>query len=99
MRAQTCIQCQEAITNPICPDCIEKEIIAWLNDKAPALIPSIENKGNESVTAWVTRCIVCNNKMGLCGHCYTKDVVEIIRNNKNRMLEEEFVNLFNFELG
>ena len=99
MRAQTCIECQEAITNPICPDCIEKEVVAWLNDRYPTLIPSVQGRGHDTMMNWVTECIVCGNKMSLCGHCYTKEILSIIKLNNKRQLEEDFVSAFNFEIG
>ena len=97
MRPQTCIGCHEDVTNPICPACLEKEIVTWLSERKPDLVPCITGASNEITGAWVTYCIVCGDKMGICGHCFTKEIIEVIRQ-KAPELEDEFLLLFNFKL-
>ena len=97
MRPQTCIGCHEAITNPICPGCLENEIVTWLSERRPELVRYIEGASTNLTNDWVTYCIVCGSQMGVCGHCFTKEVLEAVRE-QSPDLEEEFLLLFNFEL-
>ena len=98
MTPQMCLVCEEDITNPICPDCIEKEICAWLSERDPELIPSVKSKGNDALTRWVTNCIICGKNMGICGHCFSKEVLEVINNRNDKHLTNDFISFFNFEL-
>jgi len=97
MRPQTCIACQEAITNPICPECLEREIEAWLVEKKPYIVPYLYGLSDNFMRSWVTMCIICGNRMGVCGHCYTKDILDVLRR-KAPELEEQFLLMFNFQI-
>ncbi|MBU0666773.1 MAG: hypothetical protein ABIC91_06550 [Nanoarchaeota archaeon] len=70
-----CKICQEAATNPICPDCIEKEIAAWLIETRPDLVPGLQRKTDELYDgSGETKCIICNQNVGVCSYCYTKEI-------------------------
>lgn len=85
-----CLVCNEVISNPICPNCINKEIKDWLAERKIELID--DNNGIGS-----TKCIICGNSMDICPSCYTNDIYDIIKK-KHPSLKHEFKNYFNFEL-
>lgn len=87
MQTQMCIACQEAITNPICPGCVEKEINAWLYEKDQALIKTPFHKVNYRST----RCIICSDQTDLCSYCFAKDTLESI---KDKKVASEFAKTF-----
>ena len=85
-----CIICDEVISNPICPACINKELRDWLMDIKLDLIES------NSVTA-TTQCVICGNDMSICPSCYTSEIYEMLRE-KDPKIKHEFRTFFNFQL-
>ena len=94
-----CIVCNEAITNPICPECLRKEMQYWVFDKNPLLAGLFENKINFRTESYEegTVCIFCGRKMNMCAHCFCSDALELIKD-KSYELGKEFEEQFNFEL-
>jgi len=94
-----CVVCDEAITNPICQECIGKEIQYWVFDRDPSLTWLFENKGNFRTESYEegTICIFCGRKMNMCAHCFCSDILELIKD-KNTEIGKEFEEHFNFEL-
>ena len=97
---EKCVICQEAITNPICPACLQREVAHWLADKKPALVAGLRSYtevfstyGHKGV-----RCIICGSDMKICAHCFCKDIYDFL---KAEILEntEDFVTSFNFDLN
>ncbi|MFT4297821.1 MAG: hypothetical protein ACMXX5_01380 [Candidatus Woesearchaeota archaeon] len=98
---QKCVICEEAITNPICPSCLERQVVHWVGELKPSLIPMLREIG-ESVTAFThanTGCIVCGDDMNVCPHCYCKELYDWLKENEHFKLAEEFLKHFNFELN
>ena len=61
----SCTLCKEIITNPICPDCVQREIVAWLRDNDASQIDNAKDLALLfSTTAYNSTCIVCNRKRG-----------------------------------
>ncbi len=96
-RDEVCVICAEVITNPICVDCLEREMEHWLMDKKPKLVSLIRDttKSFKSYTHYVTTCIICGNNMNVCVHCYAKEISEFIGSNR---LTKEFLTQFNYNL-
>lgn len=44
-----------------------------------------------------TACISCGKKMGLCAHCFSKEIYEFIEESSPR-LAKEFISRFDFDL-
>jgi hypothetical protein len=89
--ANRCVECDEIIANPICSDCLAKKIkimVSEHDEKLAEMISSTKIGGN-------TICIRCNNEMGLCAHCFTKEIYELLKEN-NVTLAEKFKARFNF---
>ena len=85
-----CLVCNEVISNPICPECINKEIRDWLVEKKIELIENNTGLGS-------TKCIICGKPTAICPSCYTSEIYSIVRK-KYPNLEKQFKTYFNFEL-
>ncbi|NQV91082.1 hypothetical protein HQ489_01270 [Candidatus Woesearchaeota archaeon] len=95
MRAITscCVQCEQAITNPICASCLSEEMYILVHESRPDLAQHIVgfHYGGE------VQCIKCHQGMSLCAHCFSKDIYEFIKEH-DPTLAKEFVNRFDFDL-
>ncbi len=90
----SCRECDEVITNPLCPGCVARGVEQWALIWMPELIPRLQI-GQSFGTG--THCIICNRDMGVCAHCYSKEIYEMIMQAVPE-LGEEFLQSFNFEL-
>ena len=88
-----CVECNDTISNPVCPDCLAKQIKVVLEEIAPQL----SNKVIRGDIEGETRCLSCGNKMGLCAHCYCMDVYQQLAE-KDEEVAEEFLSRFDFDL-
>ncbi len=88
-----CIDCTEIISNPICSDCLGQQMKQVLSEIDPALADKILTNN----FAGDTHCIQCGNEMGLCAHCFSKDVYEQIKD-LNEKAAEEFLARFDYDL-
>ena len=94
----SCIHCNQVITNPVCPHCLEKSIVDWLSQNKPALRNNIKNIKKEFITGIEeTNCILCGRLMNLCSYCYTAEVFDLLKEKAPELIEE-FVAFFNFDL-
>jgi hypothetical protein len=93
-----CVMCEEAITNPICPSCLQQGVQQWLMEQQRNdLVSEIEeltvgvfaNNGDAF-------CIKCDNLMSLCAYCYTKEVFHVVK--KHPKLLALYVDYFNYDL-
>ncbi len=99
-----CVECDEAIYNPICPSCLVKEISVWLK-KYPRLWRKVIIELNRYITQALrlyksaTKCVACgNNTTFLCPYCFTAYTLQVLKNNKaSKIVLREFVELFNFD--
>ena len=89
-----CVICQEAITNPICPECLAKEIKTWLREKKPIWINSVTEPKD---FGYGSKCIFCGRGMSICAHCYSYDFYEYLLETDPE-LAEEFVEYFNYDI-
>jgi hypothetical protein len=96
---EKCVICQEAITNPICPECLQKEIEQWLVDKNKSLVPKLRSYASvyRAFRHAGTGCIICGSDMKVCAHCYCKDIYELFSDELEDA--EDFLFSFNFELN
>jgi len=105
LEASLCDICSNAITNPICPYCLNEELEAWLTlypHLREELMPRIkkflaaieDNRLSES-----TRCIKCLNKRAaVCPYCFTERVLYELKNiGSSGYVIKEFFMFFNFD--
>jgi hypothetical protein len=96
---ERCVICQEAITNPICQDCLQKEIEHWLADIKPSLVPKLRDYtrifayGHKCIS-----CVICGRNMNICAHCFCEDIYELLKYELGRNAEN-FLSSFNFDLN
>jgi len=90
----SCTMCKEVITNPICPDCVQREIVAWLRDNDPSQIDNAKDVAMLfTTTTYSSTCIVCNRKMGVCPFCTTFQTKDLLNLNT-----EDFDDTFGLRL-
>ncbi|MBU0457474.1 MAG: hypothetical protein ABH824_07435 [Nanoarchaeota archaeon] len=88
-----CVECDDVITNPLCTSCLAERMAMVVKEQDSELakeIKSIEIEGD-------TTCIFCGKKMGLCAHCFSKDIYEFLLEN-NPKIAEDFISQFDFDL-
>jgi len=88
-----CIECDEAISNPICTECLARrmrEVVGESNLKLARSIKGIPTQGG-------TSCIFCGKEVGVCAHCFSRDVYEFLQE-KNQRLAKLFQSQFDFNL-
>lgn len=95
MRAMgsACVECDEIITNPLCPQCLVQEMVVQIGEQDSCLAHTIYGFDISGDTT----CISCHKPMGICVYCCSKDVYEYLRE-KNQLLAKEFLSRFDFEL-
>jgi len=91
--------CEEPITNPVCPSCLQEGVQQWLLEQREEPLAEQVSELTRSVFANMggTFCIKCDSCMSLCAYCYTKEVFDVIK--QHPRLVEEYLVYFNFDLG
>lgn len=93
-----CLVCKGVIMSPVCPDCLEKQVLVWLSETNPdaklllARSPIASLYPHSGVS-----CILCSRSVDICAHCYCNEVSSVLSDNP--ALSREFLCMFNFELG
>ena len=101
-----CDVCSIAVTNPICPSCLTREIEAWSTlypDVRARLLPKLYdylNQADDHIVFEATQCLKCNEKTGIvCPYCLTEFVlIELKKMKVNNIILKEFLEFFNFDL-
>tara|TARA_Y100000310_G_scaffold345138_1_gene462119 strand:+ start:7004 stop:7276 length:273 start_codon:yes stop_codon:yes gene_type:complete len=83
MQESKCIICNKTITNPICLNCLNKEVNIWLEEKGHII--DLTGKNTESSP---NNCILCNNNMDICPHCHAKDISTTLKEEYPKLVEE-----------
>jgi len=99
-----CMQCCEPITNPICHNCLAKDILKWLSfyhNVKKAITPKINKYliqvNNEEIGS--LNCVSCSKKAALCPYCFTEGIFSLLkRSNVNKNIIGDFLHIFNFDL-
>ncbi|MBI4448693.1 hypothetical protein HY641_01545 [Candidatus Woesearchaeota archaeon] len=98
-RFSICQVCDEGVTNPICPGCLEQESTQFLLDHKPTLIPLLRARSkifNVPMDA-VSICVSCGDAIKVCPHCYCKEIaLWLYEDHPN--IARQFVTTFNYEL-
>jgi len=88
-----CAECFEIITNPICSSCLAEQMRIMVGERNKELAEKIIGFDVPGKTI----CISCGKKIGVCAHCFSKDVYEYILE-IDSLLAKEFMSRFNFDL-
>ena len=96
---QMCVLCDEAITNPICLGCLEKEMVQWADSVNKDLARHMRMTTGvfRSYSHEGTKCVVCGGSINICSHCFCKDVYEWIKK-EHPEDAESFLTSFNYEI-
>ena len=103
-----CLECNEAIYNPLCHVCLSQEIKQWLREQEnqrirKSLIAEISRflKSNEELaeSPQAVRCVACGkNSVILCPYCFTEIIYKKLKSLTNsKKLQADFLSLFNFD--
>lgn len=94
-----CVICQEAITNPMCPTCLEAGMVEWFTTRNPAVVAELRawSPVFTTHTAKGIRCVVCKGPMNICSHCYTGEIMEALNEQIDDL--EAFTQAFQFYFG
>ncbi len=84
----TCVNCRQAITNPVCPDCMEQEVVEWAVTECRSLVSRLRGTIYKNVTEdnADTKCILCGNRMELCTYCVKKDVLDFLSTDRPELV-------------
>ncbi|MBI5066523.1 hypothetical protein HZA97_09925 [Candidatus Woesearchaeota archaeon] len=91
-----CNICNEAITNPVCSECLQLEIAQWLSDfqaGEPEEVKAVTQLFEHFSTG--VNCIVCKKELNVCAHCYCEEAKNFVPKNHS----EQFKRTFDFELN
>jgi hypothetical protein len=96
MLKETCIDCLQPITNPVCEECYIKQIDAWLKGIEMTALPRafIMNQIRKKLYydgLNENECIICGNMVHVCSYCFFKKVSKVF---ENLQLCDEFVQTF-----
>ncbi len=99
-----CLNCYEAIYNPICPECIFKGFSNWI-----LKFPKVEERIIDEIKLFILKCrifnnisqkcIACNNyNVYICPYCFTEYLYNQLKKAKARKeILSEFLFMFNFD--
>ena len=88
-----CVECDEIITNPICPECLAKKMRLVVSEHDKKLAEDIVSANVDGETT----CIICGLEMGVCAHCFSKEIYEMLVS-KGYQQQKEFMARFDFFL-
>ena len=101
-----CFNCAQIMTNPICPECWSRHVLAWLNDKN--LPEDKERKIKKEFKILImyanethsnTRCILCGKKqVSLCTYCFTNKATKILEKTTGPEIIENFERDFDTQI-
>ena len=94
-----CVECEEVIINPICPDCLSEGIACWVGERlgsaaASAVYDITDALAYQTGSTW---CIKCNEPMRVCAYCYTNELMVLLKNHPAVLEQFVFYFGFNFE--
>lgn len=96
---QMCVLCNEAITNPICVDCLGKSMEQWALNMKPEIAKELAEKVGlfRSYTHKGTTCVVCRKNNNICAHCLCSEINNWLME-EHPELTESFLVCFNYEI-
>jgi hypothetical protein len=97
-----CDECSEAVTNPLCPYCLNEEVEAWMTlypNLKHDLMPLLNKYLNRGFSNFSTVCIKCRNPSAfLCPYCFTEHVLSALKKiHASNVILKEFFVFFNFD--
>ena len=96
---ERCVICSEAITNPICLDCMEEGMEQWFATRNPSAIRDLKlwTRVFDAYTHKGVKCVVCGRNMNVCSHCYTEEMLDALEESIED--KESFVQAFRYNFS
>ena len=92
--AASCMECDEIITEPICPECLTQCMRAFVEEHQPELAQQMQSPAS---SGGEMQCLFCSQPMSICAHCISSDMYTFLAE-KDESLAEEFMSRFDFDL-
>ena len=99
-----CVLCSENINQPICHECLAKQVKAWLGfypDIKKKISPKINSfiKEVEGLIVETSDCVCCKNKKAaLCPYCFSDRIFRMLKKSKiSPFIIGDFIATFNFD--
>ncbi len=89
-----CHMCGEAITNPLCQDCLVQEMAEWMLDKDQDLAEELLDVSVlfKPLPYSEVNCAKCSHEIKLCPYCCRNEVLKLV--NLPKDLKKEFKETF-----
>ena len=91
--SNSCVECNQIITNPICAECLADRMRIMIHEYNPKLAREIVGCN----ISGDTHCLFCGKGMALCAYCFSRGIYDFLEE-KNPELAQEFASRFDFEL-
>jgi len=92
-----CTDCNEEITNPLCPACVYAGVRQWLLERGETrLAQDTRAVASGMGASGDVACVHCGAPMRLCAYCVTKEFFHLVARKPG--LVREYLALFNFDL-
>lgn len=105
-RFYECLECKEAVFNPICPSCLAFQLEVWLSsissyplkNKILSRIKEYVEK-TDNLVKESTICVSCKKpRASLCPYCFTNYVFILLKEMQvHRTILKEFLQFFNYD--
>lgn len=92
-----CTICEEAVTNPICSECLAEQMRHWLKQRNMTSEVVEDSLKIFKGLPEISKCVLCGSNMTVCRHCFAKEVYDELKFT-NPEMEEEFMRMFNYEI-
>ena len=92
-----CQLCMEAITNPICVNCLDRQLKTWFMGNKDYFAVSELRRDMELFESDGANCIICGETSAVCSYCFG-DEVFILLKERDVGLSERFRDVFKLRL-
>ncbi len=95
MLSASCIECDEVMTEPMCPNCLQQRMQMMVSEYDGEIAELLQPSALEATEGII--CLFCRKTMNRCAHCVSKDIYLFLEE-KNPELADEFMGRFDFDL-
>lgn len=93
----TCAICMESITNPICVNCLNRQIKSWFMNNKNYFVVNELTKDMNLFKEGGAKCIICRKDSSVCTYCFSNEVFDLL-NERDTELGERFRDIFKLRL-
>ena len=78
-----CVECEETIRNPVCPDCLAQGIAALTGERLGSMVAHEVVMTSKALAYRFgsTWCIKCGEMMQLCAFCFVNELSNMLQSN------------------